>query len=30
MGAPDTLRFPHAEGTGYVHWLGNGTPNNHE
>lgn len=27
---PDTLRFPHKEGTGYVHWMGKGKPNNHE
>lgn len=27
---PDTLRFPHKEGTGYVHWMGKGNPNNHE
>ncbi|WP_353711979.1 LamG domain-containing protein [Arthrobacter sp. K5] len=27
---PDTLRFPHREGTGYVHWMGKGEPNNHE
>lgn len=27
---PDTLRFPHKEGTGYVHWMGKGAPNNHE
>jgi hypothetical protein len=27
---PDTLKFQHKEGTGYVHWLGKGMPNNHE
>ena len=27
---PDTLRFAHREGTGYVHWMGKGEPNNHE
>jgi hypothetical protein len=27
---PDTLHFPHTEGTGYVHWMGKGAPNNHE
>lgn len=27
---PDTLTFPHKEGTGYVHWMGKGEPNNHE
>jgi hypothetical protein len=29
-GCPDTLSFPHGDGTGCVHWLGKGTPNNHE
>lgn len=27
---PDTLQFPHAEGSGYVHWMGKGTSGNHE
>jgi hypothetical protein len=27
---PDALHFPHTEGTGYVHWMGKGAPNNHE
>jgi Concanavalin A-like lectin/glucanases superfamily len=27
---PGTLTFPDAEGTGYVHWLGKGAPDQHE
>jgi hypothetical protein len=27
---PDVLTFPHAQGTGYVHWLGKGEPHQQE
>src|SRR4051812_38006030 len=27
---PDTLEFPHAEGDGYVYWLGKGETGRHE
>jgi hypothetical protein len=27
---PDTLTFPNKEGSGYVNWLGKGTPGQHE
>jgi hypothetical protein len=27
---PDTLTFPNIEGSGYVHWLGKGSPGQHE
>ena len=27
---PDTLQFDNFEGSGYVHWMGKGTPNQHE
>src|SRR5919202_734727 len=27
---PDVLTFPHAEGTGYIHWLGKGEPKQRE
>jgi len=27
---PDALQFRHEEGTGYVHWLGKGEPENYE
>ena len=27
---PDTLQFENEEGSGYVHWMGKGTVNNHE
>jgi len=27
---PDVLTFPDEEGSGYVHWLGKGTPGQHE
>lgn len=27
---PDTLEFPHAESSGYVHWMGKGVPGQHE
>jgi hypothetical protein len=27
---PDTLTFPNTEGSGYVHWLGKGSPGQHE
>jgi hypothetical protein len=27
---PDTLQFRHAEGSGYVHWMGKGQPGEHE
>ncbi|MEV6285232.1 LamG-like jellyroll fold domain-containing protein [Kribbella sp. NPDC051770] len=27
---PDTLQFPHAQSSGYVHWMGKGETNQHE
>jgi hypothetical protein len=27
---PDALQFPNDQGTGYVHWMGKGEPNQHE
>jgi hypothetical protein len=27
---PDALQFPHAEGSGYVHWMGKGEPGHQE